>query len=180
MLNTKKVGAHNMDTSPNYIKQLLRPNGSKRQARRVWGIDLETVWLPFLHATNVMGDTAIPSEALGSPIRLVYDKDGGVKFSRTGRVVTKVVKPISETVSLVKDNMTANLVDFAAQVAETKTEAIKKSYAQAVKAGKPIIAHDKAELDKAINAQMEALAREAEGQPEPEPEPEPEPVPASA
>jgi len=74
-----------MDT-PNYIRALLIPtNGSKPRARRVWGIDLETIWLPFFTATNVMGDTAIPADAMGAPLRLGYNADGSVKFSKTGR-----------------------------------------------------------------------------------------------
>ena len=158
--------------TPSYIKQLLRPNGSKRQGRRVWSIDLETVWLPFFHATNVMGDTAIPADALGSPIRLAFDKDGAVKFSRTGRPVTRVVKDITQTVTLVRENMVANLQDYTAQVAEAKANAYKASITQAVKAGKPIMEKDKQELDKAIQAQMEQALREAEAQPQPEQEKE--------
>jgi hypothetical protein len=38
--------------TPNYIKSLVMPNGKKPAGRRVWSIDLETVWLPFFYATN--------------------------------------------------------------------------------------------------------------------------------
>ena len=38
--------------TPNYIKSLLAPNTKKPQGRKVWSIDLETVWLPFFTATN--------------------------------------------------------------------------------------------------------------------------------
>ncbi|MBA7674990.1 hypothetical protein ES703_83218 [subsurface metagenome] len=151
--------------TPSYIKQLLQPNGNKRQGRRVWSIDLETVWLPFFHATNVMGDTAIPVEALGSPIRLSYDRDGAVKFSKSGRPVTKVVKEIAQTVTLVRENMVANLQDFTHQVAEGKASQYKTSVTTALKAGKPILERDRAELDKAIKAQIEQAMREAESQP---------------
>ncbi|GAI96126.1 unnamed protein product, partial [marine sediment metagenome] len=90
-----------MKETPNYIKSLLLPN-PKTTGRRVWSIDLETVWLPFLTATNTMGDTAIPSDALGAPIRLAFDKDGSVKFSKTGRPVSRVAKPISDNVTLIR------------------------------------------------------------------------------
>ena len=60
--------------TPNYIKSLLIPSIKKPQGRRVWSIDLEQVWLPFFTATNTMGDTAIPVDALGCPLRLGYDK----------------------------------------------------------------------------------------------------------
>ena len=159
------------ETSPSYIKQLLQPNGNKRQGRRVWSIDLETVWLPLFHATNVMGDTALPSEALGCPIRLSYDKDGAVKFSKSGRPVTKVVKEISQTVTLVRENMVANLQDYTHQVAEGKANQYKASVTTALKAGKPIMEKGKIDLEKAVKAQVEQALREAEAQAEAEAKP---------
>lgn len=152
------------ETSPSYVKQLLRPNGNKRQGRRVWSIDLETVWLPFFHATNVMGDTALPAEALGYPVRLGYDKDGAVKFSKSGRPVTKVAKEVSNTVTLIRENMVANLQDFTHQVVEGKANEYKASVQTAIKAGRPIMDKDKLELDKAVKAQLETALREAEAQ----------------
>lgn len=159
------------EPTPSYIKQLLMPNGNKRQGRRVWSIDLETVWLPFFHATNVMGDTAIPAEALGCPIRLVSDKDGAVKFSKSGRPVTKVAKEIGQTVTLVRENMVATLQNFTHQVVEGKASEYKASVSTALKAGQPIIAKDKLDLDKAIKAQIEQALREAEASREAESQP---------
>ncbi len=109
-----------------------------------------------------MGDTAIPSDALGSPIRLAYDKDGSVKFSKSGRPVSKVAKPIADSVTLVRQNFVANLQDYAQQVADGKQEEYAKQVALAVEAGKPIIAHDRQELDKAVQLQIEEALREAE------------------
>ena len=37
---------------PSYIAALLQPQPSKPSGRKVWSIDLETVWLPFLTATS--------------------------------------------------------------------------------------------------------------------------------
>ena len=34
---------------PGYIAALLQPQPSKPTGRKVWSIDLETVWLPFPH-----------------------------------------------------------------------------------------------------------------------------------
>ena len=155
-----------MKATPNYIKSLLLPNAKSPTGRRVWSIDLETVWLPFFTATNTMGDTAIPSDALGSPIRLAYDKDGSVKFSKSGRVVTKVVKPIADSVTLIRQNFVANLQQYAEQVAESKQEDYAKQIEQATIAGKPIIAHDRAELDKAIQLQVAEAMRQAEAEAE--------------
>ena len=148
--------------SPTYIKNLLLPNSRSPQGRRVWSIDLETVWLPFLTATNTMGDTAIPSDALGSPIRLAYDRDGSVKFSKTGRVVSRVAKPISDCVTLVRQNFVANLQQYSEQVATDRQEDYAKQVEMATIAGKPIIAHDRAELDKAIQLRLEEAIREAQ------------------
>ncbi len=153
-----------IETSPSYIKQLLTPNGNKKQGRRIWSIDLETCWLPFLHATNVMGDTAIPAEALGCPIRLSQDRDGAVKFSKSGRPVTKVVKEISQTVTLVRENMVANLQSYTHEVAESKANQYNASIATALKAGKPIMDKDRLDLDRAVKAQIEKALREAEAE----------------
>ncbi|MBA7634359.1 hypothetical protein ES703_41943 [subsurface metagenome] len=151
-----------LETTPSYIKQLLQPNGNKKQGRRIWSIDLETVWLPLFHATNVMGDTAIPSEALGCPIRLSMDKAGAVKFTQSNRPVTKVVKEISQTVTLIRENMVANLQNFTHQVAENKAPAYKVSVTTALKAGLPFQQKDKLELEKAVKAQVEQALRDAE------------------
>ena len=155
-----------MKTTPNYIKSLLLPNAKSTQERRVWSIPLETVWLPFFTATNTMGDTAIPYDALGSPIRLAYDKDGSVKFSKSGRVVTKVVKPIADSVTLIRQNFVANLQQYAEQVATDREEDYAKQIEMATIAGKPIIAHDRIELDKAIQLQVAEAMRQAEAEAE--------------
>ena len=155
-----------MKTTPNYIKSLLMPNAKSPTGRRVWSIDLETVWLPFLTATNTMGDTAIPYDALGSPIRLVYDKDGSVKFSKSGRVMSKVAKPIADSVTLIRQNFVANLQQYSEQVATDRQEDYAKQIEMATIAGKPIIAHDRAELDKAIQLQVAEAMRQAEAEAE--------------
>ena len=151
-----------MKQTPNYIKNLLLPNAKSPTGRRAWGIDLETVWLPFLTATNTMGDTAIPSDALGSPLRLAYDKDGGVKFSKAGRPITRIAKPIAESVTLIRQNFVAHLQQFAEQVATDKPKDYTKQAEMAVNAGRPIIAHDKVELERAIQLQVEEALRKAQ------------------
>ena len=157
-----------MKATPNYIKSLLLPNAKSPTGRRVWRIDLESVWIPYLTATNTKGDTAIPYDALGSPIRLAYDKDGGVKFSKSGRPVTRVAKPIGDSVTLIRQNFVANLQQYAEQVATDRQEDYGKQIEMATIAGKPIIAHDKAELDKAIQLQLEEAMRQAQEEATPE------------
>jgi hypothetical protein len=106
-----------------------------------------------------MGDTAIPADAMGAPLRLGYNADGSVKFSKTGRPVTKVVKDIADSVRLVKDNFTAGLLAYANGVITDNPDGYKAQIELAREAGEPIIAKDRANLDKAIaNAMVEAVA----------------------
>ena len=149
--------------TPNYIKTLLIPNnGNKPRARRVWGIDLELVWLPFFLATNTMGDTAIPADALGAPLRLGYNADGSVKFSKTGRPITKVARDIADSVRLVKDNFTAGLLSYAKGVITDNPDGYKAQVGSAKVAGEPIQTKDRANLDKAVAEQMAEAVAEAE------------------
>ena len=143
---------------PNYIKSLLIPNGRKPSGRKAWSIDLETVWLPFFTATNVTGDTRIPSEALGAPIRLAYDTDGSVKFSKTGRPITKVVKPIGDSVRMVRENFTAGLLAYANGVITDNPEGYKAQVEMAREAGAPVLTKDRESLQKAMVEAMEATA----------------------
>jgi len=126
--------------TPGYIAALLQPQPSKPTGRKVWSIDLETVWLPFLTATNTVKATAIPSEALGAPLRLQYEDDGEVKFSKTGRPVVRVAKEIADQVKVVRENFTANLLTFAGQVARKEKDAYKAQVEAAQAAGAPIVA----------------------------------------
>ena len=164
-----------MGDTPSYIKSLLTPNGKQPASRRVWSIPLENVWLPFFTATNLNGDTAIPVDALGAPLRLAYAQDGSVKFSKSGRPVIKVAKPIADSVKLIRENFAANLVAYAEDVEQANPngyEALKK---KASKAGHPIATTDRANMDKAIAEAMAKAMAEAEA---PATEPVKEPVTA--
>jgi hypothetical protein len=152
--------------TPNYIKTLLMPNGRKPQGRKAWSIDLESVWIPFFTATNTIGDTHLPPEALGAPIRLAYDADGSVRFSKTGRPITKVAKDLSDTIRMVRDNFSAGLVGYAEQVQSKDRAGYKAQVELAHKAGQPIIARDRANLDRAMKLAMERAMAEAEAEAE--------------
>ena len=144
--------------TPNYIKSLLTPNTKQPQGRKVWSIDLQQVWLPFFTATNTMGDTAIPSEAIGCPLRLGYDKAGQVRFSQAGRPVIRVAKEIADNVRLVRENFTANLLNYAGSVMRDNADGYKAQIEMAKKAGDPIYQHDKNQLSNALKARAEAEA----------------------
>ena len=143
--------------TPNYIQALLMPQAKKSTGRRVWSIDLETVWLPFFTATNAEGQTLIPSDALGCPLRLGYNHDGTVKFSQNGKPVIKVVKEIGDSVRMVRENFVAGLQKYANQVIANNAEGYRNQVELADKAGKPIYERDNANLNKAI---AEAVERE--------------------
>ena len=136
--------------APNYIKALLIPNGKKPQGRKVWSIDLELVWLPFFTATNTVSDTHIPHDALGAPLRLAYEQDGAVKFSKTGRPVTKVAKDLSDSIRMVRENFTAGLLTFTNGVITEMPDAYKAQVEIAQKAGEPIIRKDRDNLQEAL------------------------------
>lgn len=145
-----------------YIKALLKPNGNKPAGRRVWSVDLEGVWLPVFTATNTMGDTAIPHEALGAPLRLAYNPDGTVRFSKTGRPVVRVAKEIADSVKLIRENLVANLLAYAHEVATEKPDDYKTQLKANHDAGLPIVERDREAVVEAIMARAEAEAPEAE------------------
>jgi hypothetical protein len=151
--------------TPTYIKALLVNNSKKApQARRVWSIDLETVWLPFFTATNVMGDTTVPADALGAPLRLQYGKDGTVRFSASGRPVVRVNKDLSDNIRLIRENFTAGLMAYSHGVSMENAEGWKAEVMADGEAGKPIITHDNKMLSEAIIKLMSEQA-EAEAKP---------------
>lgn len=165
--------------TPTYIKSLIIPrNGQKARDRRAWGIELSRVWLPFLTATNTAGETAIPADALGAPLRLAYNPDGSVKFSKTGRPVMRVAKDIADTVRMVRDNFTANLLDYASQVMSDMPDQFQAQVDKAQRAGEPIVQRDNRNLDKAIAKATEEALKEARSLKAPKGEKEP--VPAAA
>ena len=166
----KKRGIELKMNTPQYIKSLLTPNTKKPAGRKVWSIDLETVWLPFFTATNTMGDSAIPHDALGCPMRLAYDKSGAVRFSASGKPVIRVAKELSDNVRMVRDNFQANLVSYAGEVMTQHSEEYSQQVELAVKAGQPIALKDSQELTKAIEAIREAEAEANTNTPTPEKE----------
>ena len=160
--------------TPAYIKALLTPNGGKPAGRRVWSLDLESVWLPFFTATNAMGDTHIAHDALGAPIRLAYAPDGSVKFGKTGRPTTKVAKELADSVKMVRENFATALQSHTAKVIAGNAEGYKAQVELARQAGEPIIARDRASLGEAL---LRATAEAPAQMPEAE-APIPELVPA--
>jgi len=151
-----------MENTVSYIKALVTPQVKKANtSRRIWSIDLQDTWLPFFTATNVIGDTAVPADSLGAPLRLAYNKDGSVKFSNSGKPVIRVAKDLSDSVRMVRDNFTAGLQAYANEVATENPDGFKAEIEKSHEAGTPIIARDNAMLKDAY-ARMVAEQMEAE------------------
>ena len=140
---------------------LVQRNNGKGRDRRVWGIPLEGIWLPFFLATNAEGKTAISAEALGAPLRLAKNADGSVKFSKTGRPIFRVAPEISNQVRVIRENFTAQLEAYANSVIGQKPEEYKAEVAKAQKAGRPIIEADAKALEEAIEAMKKAELEKA-------------------
>ncbi|MDD4986222.1 MAG: hypothetical protein PHQ43_10635, partial [Dehalococcoidales bacterium] len=135
--------------TPSYIKALTQPRPKAESGRKVWSIDLQYVWLPFFTATNTQGDTAIPHEAIGAPLRLAKDTDGSIRFNKTGRPVLKVAGELSEHIRMVRENFVAGLVGYAGQVMKAKPDEYKAEAEACHQAGEPIIQKANADLSDA-------------------------------
>jgi len=172
----------------NYITTLLQPRAKASQERRVWSMPLDSCVVPYLTGMNVLGKSHIPHDALGAPIRLGYAKDGAVKFNAKGRPVFVVADPIKDAVSLMRENLIANMKAKAHEVA---TGALKDAYEAevraSVEAAKPVRERDTEKLAAAEKARFEAELAKAAAQakatldntvPEGTTEPERELVPA--
>ena len=153
---------NNKYETPQYITSLFKPTAKRQSSRKVWSIDLETVWLPFFTASNTMGVTRIPNEAIGCPLRLGYNGDGSVKFTKAGRPIIRIASEISQSVTLVRENFVAGLQSYT-QTVRTENEVSYNSTVKAcIEAGKPIADNDKANLEEATEAMVEEAIAEAE------------------
>ncbi len=144
--------SNKVDT-PQYVSALLQPIPGRSSDRRVWSIPLAGVWCPFFTATNAAGETAVPAEALGNPLRLALDKDGTPKFSSTGRPVFRVAKDLADQVRIVRDNFVAGLMAYTDTVSKGMTAQYKAQVEAAMKAGEPHAQKDADNLADYIAAQ---------------------------
>jgi hypothetical protein len=143
--------------TPTHIAGLLHPRTQQSSDRRVWSIPLKGVLVPFLTATNAAGETAIPSEVLGCPLRLAREKDGTPKFTSTGRPVVRVAKDISDQVRIMRDNFIHGLMAYTDTVVKGMPDAYKAQVEAAQRAGTPVAQKDADDLDDYL-AQMVAQA----------------------
>ena len=146
--------------TPSYIKAVLQPRAKSESGRKVWSIDLQYVWLPFFTASNVQGETAIPREAIGAPLRLAKDKDGSVRFNKTGRPVLKVAGELSEAIRMVRENTVAGWMAFAGQVMKAKPDEYRAESQACHEAGAPIIQKANADIAVAVLLAAQTVAAE--------------------
>ncbi len=153
--------------TPSYVKSLLQhSNGKKGPSRKVWSIDLESTWVPFFTATNVMEETAVPSEDLGAPLRLVKAKDGSVKFTQSGRPSMRIAPVLNGHIRMVRENFAAGLQSYTGNVQKDRPDDYKAEVEKAQKAAAPIYeAQEKAiqeAITQAIAATPQNVVEEAE------------------
>jgi len=148
-----------MPDIPSYIATLVRQTTSKATEKKLWNIGMSTTWLPFFTATNLMGATFLPAEAMGCPVRLAVGKDGVVKMGADGRPKTVVCKEIKGAVVAVQQNFLANLHNFTADTVKAHGDEYAELVASYQRAGQPI-AEKQNEL--AIKATMEYAEKQNE------------------
>ncbi len=140
--------------TPAYIKGVLKPSASpeKQNQKKVWSIDLQTVWIPFYIAANANGDANVSREALGAPLRLAKEKDGTVRFSDSGKPIVRVAKELTDKIKAARENYVASLMDFTGKVIKGNAEGYKNEVLACQKAGAPINAATATDLEAAIAA----------------------------
>jgi len=116
-------------SNPLSISSLVRQGPAPRSSKKLWGGDVETQWVPFFSATNVLGDTAISDTSMGAPIITPIGEDGVPKFNRNGEPVRQVQTEIRRAVSSVQASFFAGLAQFAGEVQRLN----QREYVEAVK-----------------------------------------------
>ena len=147
-------------TNP-YISALLQPTPQRGTDRRVWSIPLGGVLIPFFTASNATGESAIPAESLGCPLRLMREKDGTPKFSPSGRPVVRVVKDISDQVRIMRDNFISGLMAYTDTVRKGMPDQFKAQVEASRKAGEPVAYKDASDLDAYLAALTEKVAQKS-------------------
>ena len=129
------------------VKSMLKPTLKKGGDKRAWSIPVATTWVPFFTATNVKELTSIEPDVLGAPLRLAKDKDGTIKFSKSGRPMTRVHPVIAEHVNVARGNYETELLVFAGNTAREMPGKYKAQVELAQRAGEPVTAQMDEEVD---------------------------------
>jgi hypothetical protein len=152
---------HSNGTTPDFITALLAPAKGSKGSRRAWGIDVETVWVPFFTATNVDGKTFLDDDILGAPIRLAKTKDGEVRFDQNGRPRMRVAPELNAQVTLVRENFVSGLMAYTGNMIAERPDEYREQVEAAQLAGAAVVeqqAHDVALAVELLRQQEEAQA----------------------
>jgi len=149
-MSTTNNGHSNGNGLPGYVHTLLVPTGRNPQERKAWSIGMESVWVPFFSATNVMGETNVPDDVLGMPLRLAKSKDGAIRFSDSGRPVMRVAPELNAQIGIVRENFVASLQAYTGMVQDERPDEYKGQVDAAQQAAQPIFEKTKEDIDQAI------------------------------
>ncbi len=149
------------------IGALLQPTPGRGSDRKVWSIALQGVWIPFFTATNTTGESAIPAEVLGAPLRLQREQDGTPKFGKTGRPVIRVVKELSDQIKIIRENFAFGLLTYAVNVQKAMPDEYKAQLEANLKAGEGIVRKDETDLADYIAAKAAEAESAATNAPAP-------------
>jgi hypothetical protein len=152
---------HSNGNTPDFITALLAPAKGSKGSRRAWGIDVETVWVPFFTATNVDGKTFLDDDILGAPIRLAKTKDGEVRFDQNGRPRMRVAPELNAQVTLVRENFVSGLMAYTGNIIAERPDEYREQVEAQQRAGAAVVeqqAHDVALAVELLRQQEEAQA----------------------
>lgn len=151
-----------IDQTRQQFASLLAPNAKTANSRKAWGIDVNTVWLPYFTAAKTVGavnNQDLPDEALGAPIRLARDKAGDIRFSEaTGRPITKVAPELNTMVNRARENFVASLLNQADAIQSEMPDAYAEQVARQDMLAQPLIDKDGQDLETALTAREVAAS----------------------
>lgn len=101
------------------IGYLFKPVEKKSQDRKVWGIGLGAIWVPLFTASNAAGETNLPPDALGAPLRVRRDKNTNEpRIGSNGRPAFMAAEPLRLQIQKAQDNVIATLLDYTREKQE--------------------------------------------------------------
>ncbi len=145
---------------PSYISALVTPNPGSNSGRKSWSIDVESILFHFFTDTNAIGDTNIPPETLGAPIRLATDQAGAVRFSPNGRPSLRIAPDLTRQIRIVRENFVASLQQYTGTVIEENGDAYRSQVEANQAAATPLLEQSARMLQEEMDRQAALAAEE--------------------
>lgn len=149
-MTTNNNGHANGNGLPQFVHTLVTPTGRNPQERKSWSIGIESVWVPFFSATNVMGETDIPDDVLGMPLRLAKSKDGSIRFSNSGRPVMRVAPELNAQIGIARENFVASLQAYTEMVQGEQPDRYKGQVEASQQAAQPLFEKASEDIEQAM------------------------------